>query len=146
MKAAVVGLSPRLGPPLHAPFAPLQPLPPRWAAPPLRAGDLAAIDGKYDAAVSTAVGALDYVVVESTSDAQRCVEHLRRSGAGVATFLILEKQKHLERAAAERVDAPEGEAPKGVRCRAKVRGSGGDANKDAPLRPRDARLGHTPSV
>jgi hypothetical protein len=42
------------------------------------AGDLGAIDAKYDVAVSTAVGALDYIVVETTSDAQRCVEYLRK--------------------------------------------------------------------
>lgn len=73
-----------------------------------RLGDLAAIDAKYDAAVSTAVGALDNILVETTSDAQRAVEHLRRSGAGCATFLIAEKQQHLERAAQERVETPEG--------------------------------------
>ena len=44
----------------------------------LCAGDLGAIDAKYDVAVSTAVGALDYIVVETTSDAQRCVEYLRK--------------------------------------------------------------------
>lgn len=33
-------------------------------------GDLGAIDAKYDVAVSTATGGLDYVVVETASDAQ----------------------------------------------------------------------------
>ncbi len=84
--------------------------PPRLRHAPRHAGDLAAIDAKYDAAVSTAVGALDNVLVETTSDAQRAVEHLRRSNAGCATFLILEKQQHLERAANERIDTPEGES------------------------------------
>jgi len=60
-----------------------------------RLGDLGAIDKKYDVAVSTAVGALDYVVVETTADAQNCVQYLRRNNLGVATFLILEKQAHL---------------------------------------------------
>ncbi|GLC75387.1 hypothetical protein PLESTF_001631400 [Pleodorina starrii] len=73
-----------------------------------RLGDLGAIDAKYDAAVSTAVGALDNILVETTSDAQRAVEHLRRTNAGCATFLILEKQQHLERPASERIDTPEG--------------------------------------
>eukprot|EP00983_Pelagomonas_calceolata_P129786 1161635-Pelagomonas_calceolata.AAC.15 len=72
-------------------------------------GDLGAIDAKYDVAVSTAVGALDYIVVETTSDAQRCVEYLRKHNLGVATFLILEKQKHLAAAAAQRVQTPEGD-------------------------------------
>ena len=61
-----------------------------------RLGDLGAIDAKYDVAVSTACGALDYVVVETTADAQACVAHLRAHNLGVATFLILEKQKALE--------------------------------------------------
>ena len=61
-----------------------------------RLGDLGAVDAKYDVAVSTACGALDYVVVETTADAQACVSHLRAHNLGVATFLILEKQKALE--------------------------------------------------
>ena len=61
-----------------------------------RLGDLGAVDAKYDVAVSTACGALDYVVVETTADAQACVAHLRANNLGVATFLILEKQKALE--------------------------------------------------
>ena len=61
-----------------------------------RLGDLGAVDAKYDVAVSTACGALDYVVVETTADAQACVSHLRANNLGVATFLILEKQKALE--------------------------------------------------
>ena len=35
-----------------------------------RLGDLGAIDKKYDVAVSTACAALDYIVVETTADAQ----------------------------------------------------------------------------
>ena len=35
-----------------------------------RLGDLGAIDARYDVAVSTACPALDYIVVETTSDAQ----------------------------------------------------------------------------
>ncbi|MEW5307233.1 MAG: hypothetical protein WDW36_009641 [Sanguina aurantia] len=49
-----------------------------------RLGDLGAIDAKYDVAVSTATGGLDYVVVETASDAQVCVEFLRRRKLGVA--------------------------------------------------------------
>lgn len=40
-------------------------------------------------AISTACPALDYVVVETTSAAQACVELLRRKSLGVATFMIL---------------------------------------------------------
>lgn len=58
--------------------------------------------------MSTAAGALDFIVVEDTGVAQRCVELLRRSGLGVATFLLLDKQAHLAGKLAERVSPPEG--------------------------------------
>jgi structural maintenance of chromosome 4 len=60
-------------------------------------------------AISTACGALNYIVVETTSDAQRCVELLRRRNLGVATFLILEKQRGLAGQMNESVQTPEGE-------------------------------------
>lgn len=44
---------------------------------------------KYDVAISTACGPLDFVVVDTTNTAQQCVELLRRKQLGVATFLIL---------------------------------------------------------
>lgn len=44
---------------------------------------------KYDVAISTACPGLDYIVVETTSAAQACVELLRRENLGVATFMIL---------------------------------------------------------
>lgn len=72
------------------------------------AGDLGAIEAKYDVAVSTACGALDHVVVEDAAAAQRCVELVRRKGLGVVTCLMLDKQRHLARAAAERASPPEG--------------------------------------
>ena len=45
------------------------------------AGDLGAIAKEYDIAVSTSCPALDYIVVDTTSAAQRCVELLRQVGA-----------------------------------------------------------------
>ncbi len=72
------------------------------------AGDLGAIDPKYDVAISSACGALEYIVVDTASEAQRVVEFLRRNKLGVATCLILEKQRHLARAMAEKVTPPEG--------------------------------------
>lgn len=44
---------------------------------------------KYDVAVSTACGGLDFIVVETTSAAQACVELLRSKNLGIATFMIL---------------------------------------------------------
>ena len=73
-----------------------------------RLGDLGAIDAKYDISASTACPGLDYIVVDTTSAAQRCVELLRKRQLGVATFLILEKQAHLKPALKEKVSAPEG--------------------------------------
>ena len=73
------------------------------------AGDLGAIDAKYDIAVSTSCAALDYIVVDTTGTAQCCVEMLRRKGLGVATFLILDKQQPLAKALQEKPSPPEGE-------------------------------------
>ncbi|KAH9676512.1 Structural maintenance of chromosomes protein 4 [Citrus sinensis] len=88
-----------------------------------RMGDLGAIDGlshviyffltlivfaaKYDIAVSTACPGLDYIVVETTSAAQACVELLRREKLGVATFMILEKQVDLFPKMKEHFSTPE---------------------------------------
>ena len=74
------------------------------------AGDLGAIDAKYDVAVSTASPQLDFVVVDSTAVAQQCIELLRKQGLGVATFLMLDKQQHLAAQAAQPVQPPEGRA------------------------------------
>lgn len=71
-------------------------------------GDLGAVDARYDVAASTAAGALDFIVVDDTPTAQRCVELLRKRGLGVATFLLLDKQAHLAKRAAEKARPPEG--------------------------------------
>ena len=57
-----------------------------------RLGDLGAIDEKYDGAVSTACGPLDNVVVDTVDTAQKCIQFLKQSNLGVATFIALEKQ------------------------------------------------------
>jgi structural maintenance of chromosome 4 len=61
-----------------------------------RLGDLGAIDGKYDVAISTACGALNNLVVETTSGAQACVAYLRKHNLGRTTFLILEQLGYLK--------------------------------------------------
>ena len=73
-----------------------------------RLGDLGAVDAQYDIAASTSSGALDYIVVDDTATAQKCVMLLREKGLGVATFLILDKQRHLLKACQEKVQPPEG--------------------------------------
>ncbi|KAI3783782.1 hypothetical protein L1987_42868 [Smallanthus sonchifolius] len=57
-----------------------------------RMGDLGAIDGKYDVAISTADPRLDYIVVETSAAAQACVDMLRNNNLGVATLMILQKE------------------------------------------------------
>jgi chromosome segregation ATPase len=94
---------PATTPPAHPPTRP-------EACGAVPAGDLGAIDARYDVAASTAAGALDFIVVDDTPTAQRCVELLRRRGLGVATFLLLDKQAHLARRAAEKARPPEGAA------------------------------------
>ncbi|ETI33480.1 hypothetical protein F443_19833 [Phytophthora nicotianae P1569] len=81
-----------------------------------RLGDLGAIDGKYDVAISTACGALNNLVVETTSGAQACVAYLRKHNLGRTTFLILEQLGYLKSKYSQRfhgVTAPSGqEAPR----------------------------------
>ena len=60
--------------PPHLTLIPLCPFPLSTA------GDLGAIAKEYDIAVSTSCPALDYIVVDTTSAAQRCVELLRQVG------------------------------------------------------------------
>ncbi|CAI6006043.1 unnamed protein product [Closterium sp. NIES-65] len=73
-----------------------------------RLGDLGAIDGKYDVAISTACGALEYIVVDNIETAQACTALLRERQLGVQTFLALDKQQHLVRDMSEKVSTPEG--------------------------------------
>ncbi|CAA7406929.1 unnamed protein product [Spirodela intermedia] len=73
-----------------------------------RLGDLGAIDAKYDVAISTACPGLDYIIVETTATAQACVELLRQKNLGIATFMILEKQRDNLRRLNEKVKTPEG--------------------------------------
>merc|ERR1719353_1620169 len=56
-----------------------------------RLGDLGTIASKYDVAISTACGALDNLVVDTTEDAQAAVEFLREHNLGRATFIVLDK-------------------------------------------------------
>ncbi|KAG7398895.1 Structural maintenance of chromosomes protein 4 [Phytophthora boehmeriae] len=78
-----------------------------------RLGDLGAIDGKYDVAISTACGALNNLVVATTSGAQACVAYLRKHNLGRTTFLILEQLGYLKSKYAQPfrdVTAPSGRA------------------------------------
>jgi structural maintenance of chromosome 4 len=56
-----------------------------------RLGDLGTINQEYDVAVSTACGALECVVVDTTEGGQACVQFLKDNQLGRATFVILDK-------------------------------------------------------
>ncbi|OQR89722.1 structural maintenance of chromosomes protein 4 [Achlya hypogyna] len=61
-----------------------------------RLGDLGAIDEQYDVAVTTACGALDNLVVETTSGAQMVIKYLKEKNLGRATCIILDKIQYLK--------------------------------------------------
>lgn len=75
-----------------------------------RLGDLGAIDGKYDVAISTACSALDNLVVETTTGAQMCVEYLRTNRLGRATFIILEQLHYLENRSRQSFSLPKSDS------------------------------------
>ncbi|KAL9928219.1 structural maintenance of chromosomes 4-like protein gluon isoform 1-T1 [Glossina fuscipes fuscipes] len=62
-----------------------------------RLGDLGGIDAKYDVAISTACGRLDNIIVDKVNTAQECIESLKQYDVGRASFIALEKVKHLEK-------------------------------------------------
>ncbi|XP_076624364.1 structural maintenance of chromosomes 4-like protein gluon isoform X1 [Colletes latitarsis] len=72
-----------------------------------RLGDLGAIDGKYNIAISTACGPLDNIVVDTVATAQACITFLRQNDIGRATFIPLEKQQHLLSRCAQKIQTPE---------------------------------------
>ncbi|XP_069721223.1 structural maintenance of chromosomes protein 4 isoform X2 [Phaenicophaeus curvirostris] len=71
-----------------------------------RLGDLGAIDEKYDVAISSCCGALDNIVVDTIDTAQACVNFLKASGIGVATFIALDKMTVWEKKIAK-IPTPE---------------------------------------
>ena len=59
-----------------------------------RLGDLGTIPNKYSIAIATACGgSLDNMVVDEVSDAQACIEYLRKNNVGRASFMVLKKLK-----------------------------------------------------
>ena len=56
-------------------------------------GDLGAIDGQYDVAISTACGSLDNIVVDTVDTGKACIEFLKRNNVGRANFILLEKME-----------------------------------------------------
>lgn len=58
-----------------------------------RLGDLGGIDKKYDIAISTACGQLDYIVVDTIENSKKCIQSLRENKIGTATFIALDKME-----------------------------------------------------
>jgi structural maintenance of chromosome 4 len=56
-----------------------------------RLGDLGAIDSKFDVAISTACGYLDYAVVETAAGGQKCIEYLKKHNLGRMSFIVLDQ-------------------------------------------------------
>uniref|UniRef100_A0A8C8VJ52 Structural maintenance of chromosomes protein n=1 Tax=Pelusios castaneus TaxID=367368 RepID=A0A8C8VJ52_9SAUR len=71
-----------------------------------RLGDLGAIDEKYDVAISSSCGALDYIVVDTIDTAQECVNFLKSQGTGTATFIGLDKMRVWEKSM-NKIQTPE---------------------------------------
>ena len=56
-----------------------------------RLGDLGTIEDKYDVAVSTACGYLDFIVVDTIKSAEECINYLREYRLGRSSFICLDK-------------------------------------------------------
>ncbi|CAN7988779.1 unnamed protein product [Ixodes hexagonus] len=72
-----------------------------------RLGDLGAIDEKYDVAISTACGQLDYIVTDTVLSAQRSVEYLQKHDVGRANFIALEKMDRWISYTTKKITTPE---------------------------------------
>uniref|UniRef100_A0A915KEZ3 SMC hinge domain-containing protein n=1 Tax=Romanomermis culicivorax TaxID=13658 RepID=A0A915KEZ3_ROMCU len=70
-------------------------------------GDLAAIDEKYDVAISTACGPLDNIVVDTIDTAQQCVTFLKKRNLGQATFIGLDKMTKFAETMRQPLETPE---------------------------------------
>lgn len=73
-----------------------------------RLGSLGAIDDKYDCAVTTACPQLNYLVVDTVSTAQHCIDYLKKHNIGRVTAICLDKQQRLEPVMQRAFQAPVG--------------------------------------
>jgi len=73
-----------------------------------RLGDLGAIDAKYDVAITTGVGALNHVLVDSTATGNRAITFLKTNNLGRGAFLALDKCAFPAERLAKASETPEG--------------------------------------
>lgn len=72
-----------------------------------RLGDLGAIDGKFDVAISTCCSRLDNILVDTVETAQMCIEYLKKYDVGRGNFIALEKMATYQQRAHSRISTPE---------------------------------------
>lgn len=72
-----------------------------------RLGDLGGIEEKYDVAISTACGYLDFVVTDTVITAQHCVQYLKKHDIGMGKFLALEKMDCWIPVMSKKISVPE---------------------------------------
>ncbi|KAG8176486.1 hypothetical protein JTE90_017541 [Oedothorax gibbosus] len=73
-----------------------------------RLGDLGAISGKYDIAISTACKSLDNIVTDTDVTAKRCLRYLKEHNLGSMTFIMLDKIEHLRTEMNKKKQFPQG--------------------------------------
>ena len=63
-----------------------------------RLGDLGTIAAEYDVAISTACSSLDFIVVDTSAGGQMCLNYLRETNQGRASFIVLDQmESHIKR-------------------------------------------------
>ncbi|XP_055642960.1 structural maintenance of chromosomes protein 4 [Toxorhynchites rutilus septentrionalis] len=72
-----------------------------------RLGNLGGIDAKYDVAISTCCGNLDFIVVETVNTAQACIDFLKKYDIGRASFIALEKIQQYAQYCHRTIQTPE---------------------------------------
>ncbi|RUS83429.1 hypothetical protein EGW08_008801 [Elysia chlorotica] len=72
-----------------------------------RLGDLGAIDGQYDVAISTACGSLDHIVVDTIDTGKKCIEFLKRNNIGQGRFILMDKVESWRAETQKRITTPE---------------------------------------
>ncbi|XP_059483469.1 structural maintenance of chromosomes protein 4 [Neocloeon triangulifer] len=72
-----------------------------------RLGDLGAINAKYDCAITSVCGYLNYILVDTVQTSAKCMQFLRSANLGKASFISLEQQQKFVRTMKDHFDAPE---------------------------------------
>jgi structural maintenance of chromosome 4 len=56
-----------------------------------RLGNLGTIPQQFDVAISTACGMLDYILVDTVSSGEKCLQYLRENRIGRGNFICLDR-------------------------------------------------------